>query len=97
MAGKLNGVIPAQTPNGVRNDMVSMSLAMPCIVSPSCKLVTLQQCSTTSENVKERLLIILSYVKQNENLRRPLRTSPSASTVVFPCSSVMLLANSFYK
>ncbi len=52
MAGKLNGVIPAQTPKGVRKDMVSMSLAMPCIVSPSCKLVTLQQCSTTSVNVK---------------------------------------------
>lgn len=66
MAGKLNGVIPAQTPKGVRKDMVSMSLAMPCIVSPSCKLVTLQQCSTTSANVKERLLIIIKEIMQNK-------------------------------
>ena len=53
MAGKLNGVIPAVTPSGRRKDMVSMSLAIPDSDSPNCRLVTLQQCSTTSgENNK---------------------------------------------
>ena len=47
MAGKLKGVIPAQTPKGVRKDNVSISLAMFGIVSPNWRLVTLQQCSTT--------------------------------------------------
>ena len=35
MAGKLKGVIPAQTPKGVRKDNVSISLAMFGIVSPN--------------------------------------------------------------
>ena len=48
MAGKLNGVIPAVTPSGRRYVCVSMSLAMPGSVSPSCSDVMLQQCSTTS-------------------------------------------------
>jgi hypothetical protein len=50
IAGKLNGVIPATTPNGVLMVIVSMSLAMFGIVSPSCNDVILQQCSTTSVN-----------------------------------------------
>ena len=58
IAGKLKGVIPAQTPSGVRNDRVSISLAMFGIVSPNCRLVTLQQCSTTSVNGKEELSIV---------------------------------------
>ena len=48
MAGKLNGVIPAVTPSGSLYVWVSMSFAIPGIVSPSCSDVILQQCSTTS-------------------------------------------------
>jgi hypothetical protein len=48
MAGKLNGVMPAVTPNGNRNEKVSKSLLILGKVSPSWRDVTLQQCSTTS-------------------------------------------------
>ena len=48
MAGKLNGVIPAVTPSGALCVTVSMSLAMLVSVSPSCREVMLQACSTTS-------------------------------------------------
>lgn len=48
MAGKLKGAIPAQTPMGRVYEYVSMSLAMLGIVSPICREVMLQQCSTTS-------------------------------------------------
>ena len=54
MAGKLKGVMPATTPSGRRYVMVSMSLAMPCSVSPSCSDVMLQQCSTTSAASSKR-------------------------------------------
>ena len=47
MAGKLKGAMPAQTPSGVRNAVRSMSLLTPVMVSPSSRLVLLQQCSTT--------------------------------------------------
>ena len=54
MAGKLKGVMPATTPSGRRYVIVSMSLAMPCSVSPSCSDVMLQQCSTTSAASSKR-------------------------------------------
>mmetsp|Transcript_30590 Transcript_30590/g.55452 ORF Transcript_30590/g.55452 Transcript_30590/m.55452 type:complete len:288 (-) Transcript_30590:577-1440(-) len=68
MAGKLNGAIPAQTPNGTRYETVSSPLARFCNESPSISLPTRVAASTTS---------------------KPLQTSPIASAVVFPCSSVI--------
>lgn len=50
-AGKLNGVIPAVTPNGTLYECISISLATPDNVSPSCNDGMAQQCSTTSQNV----------------------------------------------
>jgi hypothetical protein len=54
MAGKLKGVIPDVTPSGRRYVMVSMSLAILDMVSPSCRDVILQACSTTSEMFKKK-------------------------------------------
>ena len=42
------GVIPAHTPRGVRYVYVSMSLLTLPSVSPSCRVVMEQACSTTS-------------------------------------------------
>lgn len=49
IAGKLKGVIPAQTPKGILYELKSMSLAIPDKDSPSWSEGALQQCSTTSE------------------------------------------------
>ena len=48
MAGKLNGVMPAVTPSGMRYEWVSMSVAIEDSDSPICMVGMLQQCSTTS-------------------------------------------------
>ena len=48
MAGKLNGVIPAQTPKGCCKVYVSTPRATPSTYSPICKVPTEQACSTTS-------------------------------------------------
>ncbi|KNC31679.1 hypothetical protein FF38_10337 [Lucilia cuprina] len=77
IAGKLKGAIPAVTPKGKTKEYVSISRATLATVSPICKEGMLQQCSTTSKN-----------------LRKPRKTSPSASAKVLPCSRVIFLANS---
>ena len=48
MAGKLNGVMPPQTPSGCTKLYVSMPRATFSTVSPMPSEATLQACSTTS-------------------------------------------------
>ena len=49
IAGKLNGVIPAQTPSGCCNVYVSTPRATPSTYSPICNVPIEHACSTTSK------------------------------------------------
>ena len=86
MTGKLNGVIPTQTPRGTR----STALSMPTPPSSSVrqKLLLTAICGS--------VLPIMSTGAQHAYSTQsiPRRTSPRASAMVLPCSATIIVASS---